>query len=113
MTVLRLEPRLFDGDAEELGQILLRALQALPPASLPLGASCRQAGMVDDSDLAFSILTLDASAGRIKARVGVFFSEVVGGCNCNDDPVAFSAYGVLRVAIDRGTGVTAISPDVD
>jgi len=113
VTVLRLEPRLFDGDAQELGQILLCALQALPPGSLPLGTSCRQGGMVDEGDLAFSVLSLDASAGRITARVGVFFSEVVGGCNCNDDPVAFSAYGVLRVAIDRGTGVTAISPDAD
>ena len=113
MNVLRFEPGVVGGNAQEIGRTLLRALRALPSGSLPLGSSCRQGGMVDESDLAFSMLTLDAAGDRITARVGVFFSELVGGCNCNDDPVVFNAYGVLRVAIDRITGVATISPDTD
>jgi len=113
VTVLRLEPALLDGDAQALTLALVRALQALPPGSLPLGAVCRQGGLVDERDLAFSVLSLNATDARISARVGVFFGEVLGGCNCSDDPVVFNAYGVLLIAIDRVTGVASISPDAD
>ena len=113
MTGLRLEPALLGGDAQVLTRALVHALKALPPGSLPLGAVCRQGGLVDESELGFSVLALNAADARITARVGVFFGEVLGGCNCSDDPVVFNAYGVLRIAIDRGTGIASISADAD
>lgn len=113
MTVLTLEPGLPDLDAEALAQALVRALEALPPGRLPLAAACTQGGVVDDGDLAISVLAVSEAAERVTARVGVFFSEVVGGCNCDEDPVAFPAYGVLRVVLDRRCGVAVVAPDDD
>ena len=37
-------------------------------------------------------------------RLGVFFAEVVGGCNCHDDPVATHSYALLGLRIARSDG---------
>lgn len=113
MTRCRLDAGLGGDRGQDFADKLVRALRALPAGSLPLTAACTQGGWVDDSDLAISVLTISGDDGAVSARVGVFFTEVVGGCNCNDDPVGCSAYGVVRVTLDRTTGIAEIVPDGD
>lgn len=79
---------------------LQQALMELPPGSLPLHHGCLQGGWVDDSDLSLSMLGNSFEGDRAVVRVGVFFSEVVGGCNCHDDPVNNNAYAVVEVRLD-------------
>jgi hypothetical protein len=38
----------------------------------------------------------------------VFFSEVVAGCNCGDDPMDLHAYCVMRVSIDKASARAAV-----
>jgi hypothetical protein len=66
--------------------------------------------MIDDRDIETTILCMEQAADQISARIGVFFTEIVGGCNCNDDPLETNAYCVLEVVIDRTTGKASISP---
>ena len=108
-----LDPHLRCADHAQFARALGPALDALPAGALPLGSGCTRGGMIDDSALTFSVLAVDEQAGRVAARVGVFFTEVVGGCNCSDDPVAFDAYCVLEVAFDRATGLAEISAAAD
>lgn len=94
----------------ELADCLSTALRSLPPGSLPLQAGCEQGGLVDDSDLSVSILGLTRSGGETTARIGVFFTEIVGGCSCHDDPVRANAHCMLEVVIRDADGVARISP---
>lgn len=97
-------------DPDELADCLNKALRSLPPGSLPLRGGCEQGGLVDDSDLSVSVLAVDRTADQTTARVGVFFTEIVGGCSCHDDPVRANAYCMLEVVIRNTDGDTRISP---
>lgn len=93
----------------EFEQTLKQELCELPAGSIPLHLATEQGGMVDDSRIAVSVLDSREHAGSIEARVYVFFDEIVGGCNCHDDPVASKMQCEMRINIDSKTGVTAFS----
>jgi hypothetical protein len=95
---------LAETDQAGFAQRLRAALLALPAGTLPLAEACTQGGLVDESDLALSVLSSEHSAQAARARVGVFFSERVGGCNCHDDPLDITAYAVIEVRLDRAAG---------
>ncbi|MBT8429849.1 MAG: glucosamine--fructose-6-phosphate aminotransferase [Gammaproteobacteria bacterium] len=110
MESIRLGHCLEAEDSERFKQRLASALNALPRGSLPLHAGCGQGGLVDDSDISASVLGVEQDNDRFVARVGIFFTEIVGGCNCNDDPLEVNAYCVLEVAISRADGVATFTP---
>jgi hypothetical protein len=50
------------------------------------------------------VIASEADGDRIRVRVGVFFSGIVAGCSCADDPTPVEAqneYCELLVDIDR------------
>lgn len=96
-----------------LAATLQRALESLPPGSLPLHLGVAQGGVVDDTDMAVTVLRVGAAADRIDAEVGVFFTEIVGGCSCGDDPAPQHAYCRLHLSIDRSTGAASCTLVVD
>jgi hypothetical protein len=98
-------------DTTVLAQRLTDTLCELPPGTLPLQHGCEQGGMIDDHAISASVLTVERTADHLTARVGVFFTEIVGGCNCNDDPVESNAYCIIEVRIDRATGIAVLSPE--
>lgn len=108
MSQVRLQQCLGLTDAQAFARSLAAALRALPRGTLPLDAGCDQGGRVDDSDISVSLLDNAEGPERITARVGVFFTEIVGGCNCGDDPLEVNAYCILEVTIDRSSGVATI-----
>ena len=78
-------------------------------AALPLQQGVAQGGVADGSNLAVSVFGVREDDDAIHAKVGVFFSEVVAGCNCGDDPMDLHAYCVMRVSIDKASAhATAI-----
>lgn len=88
---------------------LKRELSALPSGSLPLARATTQGGQVDDRDLAITVLGASDDTDGLRARVGVFFTEIVPSCSCGDDPLEVNAYCVLRIDIDRGTAAAAFT----
>ena len=98
------------GDADGFTRRLLATLQELDPASLPLEVGCTQGGRIDAADISFGLL--DHCWDDRTARVGVFFTEVVGGCNCHDDPVRNPVYLVMVVRFDREGLQAEISAEV-
>lgn len=104
MRPVRLPQCIDISDPKRFEQRLSSTLHTLPSGTLPLQAGCEQGGVVDDRDISATVLGVVTSADKIVARVGIFFTEVVGGCNCNDDPLEVNAYCVLEVSIDRETG---------
>lgn len=110
MTKITLRRCIDLADRDAFAACLVSALKALPPGSLPLRAGCEQGGLVDDSDVSVSVLEVDRAAEHDIARVGVFFTELVGGCSCHDDPAHANAYCLLEVAIRRTDGEGTVTP---
>jgi len=97
-------------DASGLARRLADALCELPTGVLPLQHGCDQGGLIDDHDISASVLTVEQTTEKVTARVGVFFTEIVGGCNCHDDPVEANAYCVIEARIDCATGMAEFTP---
>lgn len=80
-------------------------------SELPLQqAVCATSAVTDDR---IEALLLDASedGGRIHAKVGIFFSGIVAGCSCADDPTPVEPvqeYCELLLSIDAATGATIV-----
>ena len=70
---------------------LKAALLGLDAGALPLQAGVTQGGYVDDSNLDATVLDVIDDGAEIRARIGVFFTEVVGNCACGDEPVPVQA----------------------
>jgi hypothetical protein len=81
---------------------LSRELTALPEGSLPIMGE--QGGLIDTASIGVTLLSAHADAGRIVVVIGVFFTELVGGCSCGDDPFSVSGYKELCLRIDRSDG---------
>lgn len=88
---------------------LKAALLGMDAGVLPLQAGVTQGGHVDASDLDATVLDVIDDGAEIHARVGVFFTEMVGNCACGDEPVPIQAWCVLRVAIDTTTATASFS----
>ncbi len=84
-------------------ETLKSEIEHLPAGALPLASGTAQGGMVDDSSIVATIIRFADIGDSIEANAGVFFTEIVGGCSCGDDPMAENAYCEMRVTIDRAT----------
>ena len=80
-------------------------LASLDDGVLPLQLAATHGGMVDGNNLAISVISTSEAGDNLLARVGIFFTEVVGGCSCGDEPFEANAYCVLDIRLDKSTGV--------
>lgn len=85
---------------------LLQRLRALSPGVLPLQAACSRGGIADETRRQIGLsggfsAAMGADTGAAAQAVGVevFFTEVVGGCSCHDDPSEFPSVCRLEVRL--------------
>lgn len=78
---------------------------------LPLQASLLHSSHVSDSPIEPVILTLQETADLISIKTGIFYSGIIAGSCCADDPTPIceeNEYCVLLFEIDKQTGQTAV-----
>lgn len=92
-----------DWGTEQFERTLKSDIEALDGGCLPLYQGTQAGGRVDDSDLSVTVISSRARGSVIESCIGVFFTEVVGGCSCGDEPFTQPGYCELRVTIDRHT----------
>ncbi|KRT60240.1 glucosamine--fructose-6-phosphate aminotransferase [endosymbiont of Ridgeia piscesae] len=89
--------------SERFSQILKSELESLSSGSLPLEKGISQGGLVDDSNISVTVLNFSEVEDAIRVMLGVFFTEIVGGCSCGDDPLEANGYCELRLEINKST----------
>ena len=94
---------LFKTPTDDLQSRLKCVLEALPIDALPLIKCTTQGGFVDDQPITVSVLRMTDSATTLEAKVGIFFTEAIGGCSCGDGTHSANGYGELLLIIDRQT----------
>lgn len=85
-------------------------IEALPVGSLPLEDATTQGGRVGGEPIALAVLQAEDVGDAIHVRVAVFFTEVVGGCSCGDEPMPVQARCELRVEIAKADAVVRFVP---
>jgi hypothetical protein len=90
--------------------VLKRELEA-QAGQLPLQQALANSSTVFGDRIEVMVIASEADGDRIRARVGVFFSGIVAGCSCADDPTPVEAqneYCELLVDIDRRTAAADV-----
>ncbi len=81
----------------------------LKPDSMPLHLATTQGGYVNYDNIGLSILSTNEDENYLNIKTGIFFTEVVGGCNCDDDPVETNNYCTLLINIDKSTSACSFT----
>lgn len=89
------------------------ALGALPAHILPLQQATTQGGLVKPRSMEITVLNTHRADRKWIGRIGVFFIEVVGGCNCHDDPVEANGYCVIEVSLASDNGHVTVRMATD
>lgn len=97
----------WGGDAFEA--TLKEEIAQLGADFLPLQEGLRSGSTSLDSNLGVTILRVTERPDRLQVRAGIFYSSIVSGCSCADDPTPIdenSEYCVVELEIDRESGET-------
>ncbi|WP_241086984.1 glucosamine--fructose-6-phosphate aminotransferase [Candidatus Vondammii sp. HM_W22] len=89
--------------SDSFSRVLKSEIENLETSVLPLHKGTTQGGLVDDSNISATIINFAEEEGYIRAKVGIFFNEIIGGCSCGDDPLSENAYCEIQVSIDKVT----------
>lgn len=93
---------------------VLKGELAAQAAELPLQQALRSTSTVTDEPPTVLLLAARADAGCITAKVGIFFTGILAGCSCADDPTPIepqTEYCELEIEIDRISGKARVSSE--
>jgi len=110
--MLRLTKPLKRWGQPDFDRVLQEALEQLNGEDLPLQAALSGASHATYGKRQVMILGTSADESRIHARAGIFYSGVIAGCNCADDPTTIdetAEYCEVAIDIDRATAETEIN----
>lgn len=85
---------------------------ALLGGRLPLQQGLSRSSYALDDAIEAVVQQVSETAEGIYARVGIFYSGIVAGCSCADDPTPVEAqpeYCELDVAIDKATARATVT----
>jgi len=86
-------------------------VQKLTVKELPLQKGLTQSSIAIDDNLNVVVLDKNLENGFVKVKAGIFFSGVIAGCNCSDDPSPVdlqNEYCEVLFSIDDQTGNTKV-----
>ena len=72
--------------SNELDISLKKSLSLLPYQCFNLEKLCRFGGYIDQESFSLNILTIDKHFETFEVKLGLFFNEIIGGCNCSEEP---------------------------
>ncbi len=107
---LKLPDSLRAWDTPDFAATLKREL-AERTDELPLQQALSGTSAVSDERIEVLFLSASTDGNRIQAKVGIFFSGILAGCSCADDPTPVepqTEYCELLLDIDRQTAVTTV-----
>jgi len=92
-------------------QTLKNELCALNPDLLPLQAGLQHSSYAIADNLSVIILNAKESTNNLHIKTGLFYSGVIAGCNCADDPTPvdeITEYCEVMLSINKQTAEAMI-----
>lgn len=110
--MIRLTQSLNAWGTPDFEGILKTEIEQLSAGQLPLQQGLSTGSYALDDKLSARIIRISEDAGFIRAKVGLFYTGIIAGCNCADDPTPVEEqveYCVVQLDIDKTTGETAVA----
>ncbi len=98
-------------DSARFSRRLRARLESLGVDELPLQAGLSHSSVALDSDLRAVILALREEGAQLRVRAGLFYTGLVAGCGCADDPspnTEQNEYCEILLDICTATGAATI-----
>ena len=109
--MIRLPAALDAWNSTEFMAALKREIERLDGGQLPLQQGLTASSHALDDRFEAMIIGVADDPGFIRARVGVFFSGLITGCSCADDPTPVepqNEYCELLFTIDKTTAEATV-----
>lgn len=110
--MLCLKKSLSAWQSEDFEKILADEISQLKVDQLPLQQGLSVSNYALDDNLKVVILNVTNDDDCIHVKAGIFYSGVIAGCNCADDPSPVETqpeYCEVQLAINKSTAETGIS----
>ena len=110
--VIRLPNALNAWGTPEFKDVIRQEIEQLDAGHLPLQQGLSASSHVTDRPFQAMIIGASEEAGLIRVRAGIFYTGVIAGCNCADDPSPVdeqNEYCVVQFGIDRKTAETTVT----
>lgn len=92
--------------------VLKAELEQLPAGALPLQEGLSLTSHANPDSLEVVILGVTEAAQHIRVRAGLFYTGVIAGCSCADDPTPVDEiveHCEVRLEIDKRTGWASVT----
>ena len=96
----------------DFNQIFKREVAMLNHTSLPLQKGLTQSSYVSDEPVSAVVLKASINNSLIQIRAGIFYTGIIAGCSCADDPTPLDTqneYCELLFTIHQDTGEAEVS----
>jgi hypothetical protein len=96
--------------------VLKQEIEQLDAEQLPLQQGLSRSSYVTERPFQAMLLGVDEAAGSIHVRAGIFYTGVIAGCSCADDPTPvdeLNEYCEVLLIIDRHTADTTVTLSVE
>ena len=109
--MIRFSKSLSAWGTPEFNGILVQEIEQLTIDQLPLQQGLSTGSHALDNRLRAMIISVVDEGNCIRARAGIFYTGVIAGCSCADDPTAVneeSEYCEVQLDIDKATAGTTV-----
>jgi len=108
----RLPKSLHAWNTPAFRDVLKQEIEQLDAGVLPLQQGLSSSSYVTDRPYQAMIISVSEEAGLIRVKAGIFYTGIIAGCSCADDPTPIdevNEYCELRLDIDRTSADTTVT----
>ena len=108
---MKLSKALQASHSPEFNKALKNEIQDLDPNLLPLQQGLSLSSYVGKTPFSVVILNVSEEADYIKIKVGIFYTGIIAGCSCSDDPSPTdeqNEYCNLLFSVNKNTADTDV-----
>ena len=92
--------------------VLKREIEQFDAAALPLQQALAHSSHVTDRPFQAMVIGAHEESGLIRVKAGIFYTGIIAGCSCADDPTPIdelTEYCVVQIDIDRTTADATVT----
>ena len=110
--MFKLNLSLLAWDTDAFNNIFIKEISALDENTLPLQQGLLYSSYANGNNLTATVLNKSSDENRLFIKAGLFYTGVIAGCNCADDPTPVdenNEYCEVLFTIDKETAAASVS----
>jgi len=110
--MFKLNLSLLAWDTDTFNTTFIEEVSALDESTLPLQQGLSYSSYANSDNLTATVLNKNSDDNFLFIKAGLFYTGVIAGCNCADDPTPVdenNEYCEVVFTIDKKTAVSSVS----